>query len=99
MNAIVSFYKNFILGILFVVLVAGMVAIFLIAGNGDLPAEQRWLVSGAIVGGVALTFLIVAWSALIISMHDRHNEIAEGVHRIAQALEDNDRAPEIADAR
>ena len=88
MNAIVGIYKNFILGLLFLVLVGGTLAALIVISNGDLQSPERLGAIAAIIGAVILSFLIVAWSAVIISIHDRYNEIAEGVHRIAQALEE-----------
>ena len=65
-----------------------MVAGLLVTSNGNLPSEERFGAIAAIIGAMIVSFLIVAWSAVIISIHDRYNEIAEGVHRIAQALEE-----------
>lgn len=87
MNAIVSLYKTLVLVFLFVVLVVGAFAFLMVATNANLTMADR-LPAFAIIGAVTLgMFLMVSGLALVISMHDRHNEIAEGVHRIASALE------------
>ena len=87
MNAIVSLYKNFILFLLFITLVAAMLAGLLIASSSEPLGPSEFLTIGLIGGATLLSILVVAWSAVIISIHDRHNEIAEGIHRIADALE------------
>lgn len=87
MNAIVSLYKNFILTLLFIGLTGAFLAGLLVTTSADMPGSQRLLTLFGILGGAFLMFLLVAWSAVILSIHDRHNEIAEGVHRIADALE------------
>ena len=48
------------------------------------------VVGDAIAGALAaVVFMIVNLGAIaiLISIHDRHKEIAEGVHRIAEAIE------------
>ena len=87
MNAIVSVYKNFILTLLFLTLVGGLLAVMVVATTDVVPGASRVLIIGAIIGATLLSFLLIASSAIIISIHDRHNEIAEGIHRIAEALE------------
>ena len=87
MNAIVSVYKNFILALLFVALTAAFLAALIVGTNTEVPWEQRGLILVGIFAAAFLMFLMVAASAVILSIHDRHNEIAEGVHRIADALE------------
>ncbi len=88
MSFIVSMVKYVILGGLFLTLVAGIVGLlFLFSGDLPIPPEAKLTVAA---GGITLFLLMVlsfGGVAIIISLHDRHREIAEGVHRIAEALE------------
>jgi hypothetical protein len=90
MSFIVSMVKYVILGGLFFTLVAGVVGLlFLFGGDLPVPPEARLTVAA---GGIAMFLLFVlsfGGVAILISLHDRHREIAEGVHRIADALEFN----------
>lgn len=49
-------------------------------------AAAPYAIAGALA---AVVFLIINLGAIaiLISIHDRHKELAEGVHRIAQAIE------------
>jgi hypothetical protein len=88
MSVIVSLVKYVILGGLFITLVAGVIGLLFLF-NGDLPVAPEVKLSVA-AGGIAMFLLMVlsfSGVAIIISLHDRHREIAEGVHRIAKALE------------
>ncbi len=87
MPFIVSLFKYLILGVCFLVIVG--LALFVFAAmdpNGPLHAAAPYAIAGALA---AVVFLIINLGAIaiLISIHDRHKEIAEGVHRIAQAIE------------
>lgn len=91
MPFIVSLFKYLILGICFLVLVG--LALFVFAAvdpNGPFHAAGApYAIAGALV---AVVFLIINLGAIaiLISLHDRHKEIAQGVHRIAAAIERRD---------
>ncbi len=88
MSFIVSMVKYVILGGLFLLLVSGVVGLLLLFTDAfPIPAEMKLSIA---IGGIALFLLFVlsfGGVAIMISLHDRHREIAEGVHRIAEALE------------
>lgn len=86
MGAVVSLLKNAVLALLFIGLVVGIAAIALVS-SGPAPVEQKLIVIAVVVAAEICLFLAVASTAVVLSIHDRHNEIAEGVHRIAQAIE------------
>ena len=55
--------------------------------NGPMQGlETPYAVGGALVGIVFMVINLGA-IAILISLHDRHKEIASGVHRIADAIE------------
>jgi hypothetical protein len=88
MSFIVSMVKYVILGGLFITLVAGVVGLLFLFSN-DLPFPPEAKLSIA-AGGIAIFLLLVlsfGGVAILISLHDRHREIAEAVHRIADALD------------
>lgn len=88
MPFIVSLFKYLILGVCFLVLVG--LALFVFAAvdpNGPLHgAGASYAIAGALAGVVFLIINLGA-IAILISLHDRHKELAEGVHRIASAIE------------
>lgn len=88
MSFIVSMVKYLILAGLFIVLVAGVIGLlFLFSDTSLIPPEAKF--SMALGGVAAFLFLVLSFGgvAILISLHDRHREIAEGVHKIAEALE------------
>jgi hypothetical protein len=93
MSSIVSMVKYVILGGLFILLVSGVVGMLLLFTDAfPIPTEMKLSIA---VGGIAMFLLFVlsfGGVAIMISLHDRHREIAEGVHRIAEALESRDNA-------
>lgn len=88
MSFIVSMVKYLILGGLFITLVSGIVGLlFLLTGDLPIAPEAKLMVTA---GGIAVFLLMVlsfGGVAIMISLHDRHREIVDGVHRIADALE------------
>ncbi len=88
MSFIVSMVKYAIFGGLFFTLVAGIVGLlFLFSGDFPIAPEAKLTVAA---GGITMFLLMVlsfGGVAIMISLHDRHREIADGVHRIADALE------------
>jgi hypothetical protein len=88
MSFIVSMIKYVILGGLFITLVAGIIGLlFLFSGDLPIAPEAKLTVAA---GGIAMFLLMVlsfGGVAIMISLHDRHREIVDGVHRIADALE------------
>lgn len=91
MPFIVSLFKYLILGICFLVLVGLALLVFAaLDPNGPFQdAAAPYAIAGALAGVVLLVINLGA-IAILISLHDRHQEIAEGVHRIAQAIERSD---------
>ena len=90
MAFIVSLFKYLILGACFVMLVGITLLVFAAADpNGPMQGMATpYAVGGALV---AVVFMVINLGAIaiLISLHDRHKEIAAGVHRIAEAIEDN----------
>ena len=88
MAFIVSLFKYLILGACFLMLIG--IALFVFAAvdpNGPMQgAATPYAIGGALIGVVFMVINLGA-IAILFSLHDRHKEIAEGVHRIAQALE------------
>jgi hypothetical protein len=91
MPFIVSLYKYLILAVCFLVLVGLALLVFAsVDPNG--PFHEEFGPYGIIIALVGVVFLIINLGAIaiLISMHDRHKEIAQGIHRIALALEHDD---------
>lgn len=88
MAFIVSLFKYMILAGCFAVLVAAALGVLaVIDPSSPLHGAATPYVIG--VAAALLIFLVLnlAGLAIIISLHDRHREIAEGVDRVANALE------------
>ena len=88
MAFIVSLFKYLILGACFLMLIGFALFVFAaIDPNGPI----RGLATPYAIGGVliAVVFMIINLGAIaiLISLHDRHKEIASGVHRVAEAIE------------
>lgn len=88
MAFIVSLFKYLILGACFLMLV-GIVLVVLAAVDPNGPMQGMatpYAIGGALV---AVVFMVINLGAIaiLISLHDRHKEIASGVHRIAEAIE------------
>ena len=91
MPFIVSLFKYLILGVCFLVIVGlALLAFAAVDPNGPFQAVGAPYAFAGVL--VAVVFLIINLGAIaiLISLHDRHKEIAEGVHRIAQAIERRD---------
>ncbi len=90
MAFIVSLFKYLILGACFLMLVGiALIVIAVIDPNGPMQGlATPYAVGGALVGIVFMVINLGA-IAILISLHDRHKEIASGVHRIADAIEQN----------
>lgn len=87
MPFIVSIFKYLILAVCFLALVALALLVFAaVDPNGPLHGAAPYVIPGALVGVVFLILNLGA-VAILVSLHDRHKEIAEGVHRIADAIE------------
>lgn len=88
MAFIVSLFKYLILGACFLMLIGIALFVFALTDpTGPLQGQATPVaIGGAIVGVVAIGINLGA-IAILISLHDRHKEIADGVHRIATALE------------
>jgi hypothetical protein len=88
MAFIVSLFKYLILGTCFLMLIG--ISLFVFAAvDPDGPMQGMttpYAIGGALVG-VVLMIINLGAVAILISLHDRHKEIAQGVHRIAEALE------------
>lgn len=88
MSFIVSMVKYLILVGLFTVLVAGVIGLlFLFSETSLMPPEAKFSMAAGGIAAFLLLVLSFGGVAILISLHDRHREIAEGVHRIAEALE------------
>ena len=88
MSFIVSMVKYLILGGLFITLVAEIVG-FLFLFTGDLPIapEAKLMVAASGIALFLLMILSFGGVAIMISLHDRHREIVDGVDRVADTLE------------
>jgi hypothetical protein len=95
MPYIVNLMKKVVL-ILFFFAIIGLVLAALLVTTNSLTNNSEGVAGigvGILVGGIGglvLTVFMCGAFALAISNHDRNNEIAEGVHRIADALEARD---------
>lgn len=88
MAFIVSLLKYIVLAFCFVVLVGLVFGLLWAAENGVFSSLESTLgVIVASVVGLMLFVLYLGVVAIFISIHDRHREIAEGVHRIADELQ------------
>ena len=87
MNAIVTLLKQTILIGLFVFLTIAIAGFMLVATNDTMVFETKLPILVGIVVVTFLVFLAHAGIAVVLSIHDRHDEIAEGVHRIADAID------------
>jgi hypothetical protein len=90
MAFIVSLFKYLILGVCFLMLIG--IALLVIASldpNSALHGAATPAALGGAFLGVVFLIINLGAIAILISLHDRHKEIAEGVHRIADAAERN----------
>jgi hypothetical protein len=88
MPFIVSLFKYIILAVCFLILVAVVLVVFaFLDSSNPLAAGATPVVIGSAF--VVLIFLVLNLGgvAILISVHDRHREIAEGIHRIADMIE------------
>ena len=88
MAFIVSLFKYVILIGCFAILVAMALAIFAVVDPSSplSGAATPYMLAGS-AAGLLFLLLNLAGLALVISLHDRHREIAEGIDRVATALE------------
>ncbi|MCW2391915.1 uncharacterized membrane protein YhaH (DUF805 family) [Sphingobium sp. B1D7B] len=88
MPFIVSLYKYLIFGFCFIILVAIVLGLMFVlnSGNAGMDEVTPYAIATAIA---ALMMLVLSLGAIaiLISLHDRHREIAEGIDRVAAALE------------
>mgnify|MGYP000489337630 CR=1 FL=1 len=85
MPFVVSVVKYFVLALLFILLV-GAILLVLQAASSEAP----WLSAAAFattIGAGLLLLVNLFLLAIMISVHDRHREIADGVHRLADIAE------------
>ena len=94
MPFIVSLFKYVILGVCFLLLI-GLAFIFFAVMDPTGPMQGLVSTPQALVGLLFVAVFMVLYlgvMAILISLHDRHKEIAEGVHRIAEAIEQSNAA-------
>lgn len=88
MAFIVSLFKYLILGACFLMLVGIALLVFAaVDPNGPMQGMATpYVIGGALV---AIVFMVINLGAIaiLISLHDRHKEIAAGIHRVAEAIE------------
>jgi hypothetical protein len=85
---IVSLFKYLILGACFLMLTG--IALFVFAAidpNGPMQGLATPYAIGGVLIAVVFMILNLGAIAILISLHDRHKEIASGVHRVAEAIE------------
>jgi len=88
MPFIVSLFKYIILAFCFMVLVGVALAMFAVVDpSGPMAGQAKPYVIGSIAAFLVFFVLSLGAIAILISIHDRHREIAEGIDRIAAALE------------
>jgi hypothetical protein len=87
MAFIVSLFKYIIIGFCFLLLVGIFLGIiFLLSYDGGMSAGEKVGIIAAFIGGLIFLVLNLGGIAILISLHDRHRELAEGVHRIADLM-------------
>lgn len=88
MPFIVSLFKYIILAVCFIFLVViALGVIALVDPSGPLGGAATPYGIALALGAVIFLILNLGGIAILISLHDRHREIAEGIDRIARALE------------
>lgn len=88
MPFIVSLVKYIIFFGCFVVLVGvGLLLIAVFDSQNPMAASVTPMALAWAAGFLVFLVLSLGGVATLISLHDRHREIAEGIHRIAEALE------------
>lgn len=88
MPFIVSLFKYIILVICFLFLVVIALAVIAVVDpGGPLAGVATPYAIALALGAIILMILNLGGVAILISLHDRHREIAEGINRIAGALE------------
>ena len=88
MAFIVSLFKYIILGLCFVMLVAIVFGLMWAVDSGVFQnAETAASTIALLAAGTVFFVLYIGGIAILISLHDRHRELAEGVHRIADELQ------------
>lgn len=88
MAFIVSLYKYLIIIGCFVI-IAGLA--FLVFASADLERATGQQITATTIGFAVfaglLLIIVLFGTAVLISIHDRHREVAEGIDRIASVLE------------
>lgn len=87
MAFIVSLFKYIILGLCFVMLVAIVFGLMWAVDSGVFQnAETAASTIALLAAGTMFFVLYIGGIAILMSLHDRHRELAEGVHLIADEL-------------
>lgn len=85
---IVSLVKYIVLAICFIFMVVLVFALLWAADNGVFNSPEITIGTIAtVIAGAVFFVLWVGGIAILLSIHDRHRELAEGVHRIADELQ------------
>lgn len=88
MAFIVSLVKYIVLTFCFVLLVGLVFGLLWAGDNGVFSSPENAIgIIVAVVVGMMSFVLYLGIVAIFLSIHDRHREIAEGVHRIADELQ------------
>ena len=87
MAFIVSLFKYIILTFCFLMLIAIVFGLMWSIDQGVLTSPEMAMGTIALVVAVFVFFILyIGGIAILISLHDRHREVAEGIHRIADEL-------------
>ncbi len=88
MRFVVDLYRYIIIGLCAAVLItAALVVMAAFDHSGPLGSQLTGTIFLAAVGALALLVVSLGGVAILISIHDRHAEIAENSERIAYSLE------------
>jgi hypothetical protein len=89
---IVSLYKYIVLVFCFFVLVGVGLAVFTIADpTGPMVVQAKPYLIASLAAFLVFFVLGLGATAILLSVHDRHREIAAGIDRIASTLEARER--------
>lgn len=88
MRFVVDLYRYIIIGLCAAVLITvALVVMATFDHSGPLGSQLTGTILIAAIGALALLILSLGGVAILISIHDRHVEIAESSERIAYSLE------------
>lgn len=88
MRFVVDLYRNIILGFCALVLIASAILIFAaLDRSGPLGSQITGTIILIAVGALGFLVLNLGGIAILISLHDRHVEIAESAESIASSLQ------------